>query len=232
MNEKSALIEAEKDTYPIWWMCQQLEVARSSFYAWRARAGRVTATQARRDVLKVEIARIFTEQRGTAGCRRVAAQLNAEGFDASVGLVADLMREMDLAAIQKRAYKRTTIAEEHAAVFTDKLGRDFTPEHYTVGQALVGDITYLRTGQGWLYLAVVIDLATRMVIGWQTAKHMRASLVIDALEMARTQGGAAKEAIFHSDHGSQFTSDDFVQYCSRNGFVQSMGRTGVCLLTG
>ncbi|GFZ98665.1 hypothetical protein GCM10011359_29680 [Nesterenkonia alkaliphila] len=207
-------------------------MARSSFYAWRARAGRVTATQARRDVLKVEIARIFTEQRGTAGCRRVAAQLNAEGFDASVGLVADLMREMDLAAIQKRAYKRTTIAEEHAAVFTDKLGRDFTPEHYTVGQALVGDITYLRTGQGWLYLAVVIDLATRMVIGWQTAKHMRASLVIDALEMARTQGGAAKEAIFHSDHGSQFTSDDFVQYCSRNGFVQSMGRTGVCLLTG
>ena len=189
-------------------MCKQLEVARSSFYAWRARAGTVTATQARREALRVEIARIFKEQRGTAGCRRVTAQLNAEGFEASVGMVADLMREMDLAAIQKRAYKRTTIAEERAEVFTDKLDRGFTPEHYTPGQALVGDITYLRTGQGWLYLAVVIDLATRMVIGWQTAQHMRTSLVIDALEMARTQGGAAKEAIFHSDHGSQFGSSD------------------------
>lgn len=209
-------------------MCKQLQVARSSFYAWRSRAGTVTATQARREALKVEIGRIFDEQRSTAGCRRVAAQLNEEGFEASVGMVADLMRELDLAAIQKKAYKRTTVTDEHAEVFTDKLNRDFVPESHTPGTALVGDITYLRTGQGWLYLATVIDLATRMVIGWQTAEHMRTSLVVDALEMARTQGGAATEALFHSDHGSQYTSDEFVNYCQHNGFVQSMGRTGVC----
>ncbi|MEH0060066.1 IS3 family transposase, partial [Auritidibacter ignavus] len=203
LNEKSALIEAEKDNYPIDWMCTQLEVARSSFYAWRARVGTTTDTEARREVLKVEIARIFDQQRGTAGCRRVAAQLNQEGFEASVGLVAELMRELGLKAVQKRAYKTTTVVDGRAQVFEDKLGRDFAPESHSPGTALVGDITYLRTGQGWLYLATVIDLATRMVIGWQTATHLRTSLVIDALEMARTQGGAKKNAIFHSDHGSQ-----------------------------
>jgi len=209
-------------------MCTQLEVPRSSFYAWRARAGTTTATEARRQVLKVEVTRIFKDQRGTAGCRRVAAQLNQEGFPASIGLVAELMRDLDLKAVQKRAYKTTTVVDEHAQVFDDKLGRDFAPESHEPGTALVGDITYLRTGQGWLYLATVIDLATRMVIGCQIADHMRTSLVIDALEMARTQGGARENAIFHSDHGSQYTSDQFIKYCQRNGFVQSMGRTGVC----
>jgi hypothetical protein len=203
LNEKSALIEAEKANFPIDWMCGQLGVVRSSFYAWRERAGQVTATQARRQALGVEIERIFNEQRGTAGCRRIAAILNDEGHPASVGLVADLMRELGLAAIQRKAYKRTTVPDDKAQVFSDKLDRDFAPESHRPGEALVGDITYLRTGQGWLYLATVIDLATRKVIGWQTAEHMRASLVVDALEMARTQGGAASGAIFHSDHGSQ-----------------------------
>lgn len=126
------------------------------------------------------------------------------------------------------ARSRPPRPDEKAQVFADKLERDFAPESHRPGEALVGDITYLRTGQGWLYLATVIDLATRKVIGWQTAEHMRASLVGDALEMARTQGQAAPGAVFHSDHGSQYTSDEFVTYCTRNGFVQSMGRTGVC----
>ena len=188
----------------------------------------LTATQARREALKSEIVRVFAQQRGTAGCRRIAAELNDNEFPCSVGLVADLMRELGLAAIQKRAYKRTTVVDEQAQVFTDRLERDFDPDSYAPGQALVGDITYLRTGQGWLYLATVIDLATRMVIGWQIAERMRASLVVDALEMARTQGGATAGAIFHSDHGSQYTSDEFTRYCSENGVFQSMGRTGVC----
>jgi len=94
------------------------------------------------------------------------------------------MREMGLAAVQKRAYKRTTINDEHAQVFEDQLARNFDPADYCPGQALVSD-TYLRTGQGWLDLATIIDLATRMVVGWQLADHMRTSLVIDALDMAR-----------------------------------------------
>src|SRR5690625_2233427 len=184
-------------------MCRQLGVARSSFYAWRARAGTITATQARRDALKPEIRRVFTLLRGAGGCRRVAAKLNDEGIICSVGLVADLMREMGLAAVQKRAYKRTTITDDHAQVFADHLDRNFDPADYSPGQALVSDITYLKTGQGWLYLATIIDLATRMVIGWQLAEHMRTSLVIDALDMARAHGRVGHGALLHSDHGSQ-----------------------------
>jgi len=109
LNAKSALILAEKDNYPIAWMCRQRGVARSSFYAWRSRAGTASATQARRDALRPEIHRVFTFLRGAGGCRRVATKLNDEGMICSVGLVADLMREMGLAAVQKRAYKRTTV---------------------------------------------------------------------------------------------------------------------------
>ena len=93
---------------------------------------------------------------------------------------------------------------------------------------LVGDITYLRTDQGWLYLAVVLDLATRMIIGWQMATHMRTSLITDALEMARLHGHVKAEAIFHSDRGAQYTSDEFAKYCRRSRITPSMGRTGVC----
>lgn len=188
----------------------------------------VTATQARRDALKPEIQRVFTFLRGAGGCRRVAAKLNEEGIICSVGLVADLMRDMGLAAVQKRAYKRTTIPDDQAQIFEDLLDRNFDPADYAPGQALVSDITYLRTGQGWLYLATIIDLATRMVIGWQLAEHMRTSLVIDALDMARTHGRVADGALVHSDHGTQYTSAAFTTYCAEAGITQSMGRTGVC----
>ena len=209
-------------------MCRVLEVARSSFYAWRTRAGTLTATQVRREALKTQVQRVFTAQRATAGCRRIAAQLNDEGFPCSVGLVADLMRELNLAAIQPRAWRRTTVPAGGLQVFDDLIDGDFDPEAGEPGYRLVGDITYLRTGQGWVYLATVIDLATRMVIGWQMANHMRTSLVTEALAMARTHNRTADGAIFHSDHGSQYVSEEFQQYCIANGFVQSMGRTGVC----
>ena len=208
-------------------MCRQLGVARSSFYAWRDRAGTVTTTQARREALKPEIRRVFTFLRGVGGCRRVAAKLNDEGIVCSVGLVADLMREMGLAAVQKRAYKRTTIADDHAQVFEDHLDRNFDPEDYTPGQALVSDITYLRTGQGWLYLATIIDLATRMVVGWQLAEHMRTSLVIDALDMARTHGRIADDALVHSDHGTQGGFNWLSQHLDEKGVSRWLPRTGV-----
>ena len=96
------------------------------------------------------------------------------------------------------------------------------------GRRLVGDITYLRTGEGWLYLATVIDLATRMVIGWQLADHMRTSLVVDALQMAITHGHVRPGAIFHSDRGAQYTSTEFTRYCAGGDVSTSVGRTGVC----
>lgn len=199
------MIDAEKANYKISWMCRLLGVPRSSFYAWRHKAE--TPAEARRRELAAHVRRVFDAGRGAYGCRRVAAQLNREGCPCSVGLVADVMRELGLRACQPRAYKRTTIPGEEPASRPDLISRDFTAGQ--PGTRLVGDITYLRTGEGWLYLATVIDLATRMVTGWQLATHMRTSLVTDALEMAVTHGHVRPGAIFHSDKGAQYTSAGF-----------------------
>jgi putative transposase len=220
------LIEAEKANYKISWMCAQLAVPRSSFYAWRNRVE--TPTAARRRQLAVEVRRVFDDSRQTSGCRRVAAALNREGHECSVGLIADLMREFGLKAVQPRAYKRTTVAGEDPVESPDLLGRDFAPGSGAPGERLVGDITYLRTGEGWLYLATVIDLATRMVVGWQLAAHMRTSLIIDALQMGIDAGHVRPEAIFHSDRGCQYTSAAFAHFCKDKQVRTSVGRTGVC----
>jgi transposase InsO family protein len=218
------VIDAEKAGYKIAWMCRLLGVPRSSFYTWRNRAE--TATAARRRELAAQVQRIFEEGRGAYGCRRVAAQLNRGGHPCSVGLAAGLMRELGLRACQPRAYKRTTVPGEQPVASPDLIGRDFTAA--VPGQRLVGDITYLRTGEGWLYLATVIDLATKMVTGWQLAAHMRTSLVTGALAMAITHGHVQPGAVFHSDKGCQYTSAEFARFSQANGIRTSTGRTGVC----
>ena len=218
------MIHAEKANYKIAWMCRLLRVPRSSCCAWRGKAE--TATAARRRELAVQVRRVFGEGRGAYGCRRVAAQLNRDGHRCSAGLVADLMRELGLRACQPRAYKRTTVPGEQPVSSPDLIGRDFTAA--VPGQRLVGDITYLKTGEGWLYLATVIDLATRMVTGWQLADHMRTSLVTGALDMAITHGHVQPGAIFHSDKGAQYNSAEFARFCQAHSLRSSTGRTGVC----
>jgi transposase InsO family protein len=218
------VIDAEKANYKIVWMCRLLGVPRSSFYAWRNKAE--TASTVRRRELAVQVRRVFEAGRGAYGCRRVAAQLNRDGHPCSVGLAAGLMREQGLRACQPRAYKRTTVPGEQPVTSPDLIGRDFTAT--APGQRLVGDITYLKTGEGWLYLATVIDLATKMVTGWQLAEHMRTSLVTDALAMAITHGHLQPGAVFHSDKGTQYTSAEFARFCQANGIRASTGRTGVC----
>ena len=203
-----------------------LQLPRSSFYAWRNRVE--TPTAARRRELAREVRRVFDEHDERFGCRRIAAQLNREGIDCSVGLVADLMRELGLKAVQPRAYKRTTVPGEEPVESPDLIDRDFDPASSAPGERLVGDITYLQTGEGWLYLATVIDLTTRMVVGWQMADHMRTSLVTDALQMGLDTGLVAEQAIFHSDRGTQYTSAEFARFCARHGVRTSVGRTGVC----
>src|SRR5687768_12088728 len=210
--ERCAVIDAEKANYPIAWMCRLLRVPRSSFYAWTNRTE--SPTRARRRALAVEVAAEFEVSRQTSGCRRITAALNRRGIECSVGLVADLMRELGLAAVQPRAYKRTTLPDNAPVAAPDLLERDFTAS--APGQRLVGDITYLRTGEGWLYLATVIDLATRMVVGWQLAAHMRTALVTDALHMAIDAGQVAPDALFHSDRETQYTSAEFDVFTTKN----------------
>lgn len=203
-----------------------LRVPRSSFYEWRRQASSMTATVARRAELAGLVKDVFDEFRATYGCRRITRELNARGVACSVGLVADLMREMGLKAVQPRAYRVTTVHGAGDEYPADLLERDFTCDE--PGTKLVGDITYLRTGQGWLYLATVIDLATRMVVGWQMADHMRTSLVIDALEMAHLHGHVQPGAIIHHDRGAQYASGDYARFCTKIGARLSMGKTGVC----
>lgn len=217
------MIQAEKDNYTVNRMCALLVVPRSSYYEWCCRVESTTAV--RRRELGVEVVRVFQDSRGTYGCRRVAAQLNREGMECGVGLVADLMRELGLEACQPRAYKRTTLPGG-SELSPDRIGRDFTAE--APGQRFVGDITYLRTGQGWLYLATVLDLCTRMVVGWQLADHMRTSLITDALAMAVKHGHVNAGAVFHSDRGCQYTSAEFTRFCRANRVYTSLGETGVC----
>jgi putative transposase len=205
-------------------MCLMLAVPRSSFYAWRNRAQ--TPTAVRRKELACQVSAAFEAGRGAYGCRRIAAALNRDGIAVSVGTVADLMRELGLKACQPTGYKRTTVAGEEPVCSADLIDRDFTAER--PGERLVGDITYLRTGEGWLYLATVIDLCTRMVVGWQLTDHMRTSLIVDALAMARGAGHVRPGTIFHSDRGAQYTSREFPLFCKRIGVRTSMGRTGVC----
>lgn len=218
------MIEAERANYSISWMCGLLGVARSSFYAWRGRVESPTAVR-RRELAEL-VRQAFEVGRGAYGCRRVTAALNRDGVECSVGLVADLMRELGLKACQPKAYKKTTVPGEEPVCSVDLIDRDFTAEG--PGERLVGDITYLKTREGWLYLATVIDLATRMVVGWQLADHMRTSLIVDALAMARDAGHVRDGAIFHSDRGAQYTSREFSLFCKQIRVRTSVGRTGVC----
>ena len=223
MTDKYAVINAEKASYPVGGMCAWLGVSRAGYYESRTRP--TSATVRRRTTLTGAIVTIFDTSGGTYGARRVTAALRAQGKAAGVRQVASIMREHGLVACQPRPYKRTTYGDRAGAA-PDLVARDFTadrPRH-----KLVGDITYVWTWEGWLYLATVIDCFSRQVIGWSMAEHMRAELVVDALTMAAGNGSLDKEAIFHSDRGSQYSSARFRAALDGHGVRQSMGRTGVC----
>ena len=205
-------------------MCEWLEVSRSGYYDWLTRPP--TAAAERRELLGLKVKAIFDDSRGTYGARRVARVLRHAGEVVSLRLIRRLMAELGLVPAAPRPYKRTTIADKALAAIADHLGRDFSAA--APGVKLVGDITYVRTWEGWLYLATVIDCFSRRIIGWAMADHMRASLICDALEMAATNTEFAPGVIFHSDRGTQYSSREFAACCRRLNVTQSMGRTGIC----
>lgn len=224
MSSKYEFIEGEKANYRIAKMCVWSKVSRSGFYEWRDRPA--SATAERRAALAVKIREIFVDSDEAYGYRRVHAQLGFDGIEAGPELVRSIMVEQGLVACQPRPYKVTTTPGDEAAAPADLVGRDFSA--VAPGTKLVGDITYIPTWQGWVYLATVIDCYSSMVVGYAMADHMRLSLVTDALDMARRNGGLQPECIFHSDRGSQYTSGPIARYLSFWGMRGSMGRTGVC----
>ena len=206
-------------------MCRWLAVSTSGFYHWATRPQ--SATSARRQALTERIQHYFEESEGTYGYRRIHADLAAEQTECSPELVRQIMRHQGLVACQPRPFRITTEADaEAAAGMPDLVNRDFTADR--PGVKFVGDITYIHTWQGFVYLATVIDCYSKKVVGWSIADHMRTELVADALKNAAATTRIEPSAIWHSDRGSVYTSADFRALVAGLGMRSSMGRTGVC----
>lgn len=223
MSAKYEFIDAEEGNYPMSKMLGWAGVSSSGFYEWRNRPA--SATARRREELKAMIAAIFCDSDATYGYRRIHAVLARSQVPAGPELVRALMRELGLVPCQPKPWRPVTTIAGDAADLPDLVQRDFSAA--APGTKLVGDITYIRTWQGWLYLASVIDCATKACIGYAMAEHMRTELVVEALDMAAGRYDIAS-AIFHSDRGTQYMSDEFAAAADKHALRRSVGRTGVC----
>ncbi|MFF4625853.1 IS3 family transposase [Nonomuraea jabiensis] len=225
VTAKYELIDAEKASYAIVDMCSWLGVSRSGYYEWRGRP--LSATAERRERLKEKIETLFEDSHQTYGYRRIHAALLRSGEQVSDELVRNLMRELGLRPCQNRPWRpATTLPDGSYQGIPDLVRRDFTADR--PGTKLVGDITYIPTWEGFVYLATVIDCHSKMVVGWAMADHYKTSLICDAIDAAIGGIELQQGCIFHSDRGSNYTSDEFGRHLARYGMRRSVGRTGVC----
>jgi len=216
-----------RDAFEVKWLCAVMEIARSSFYAWLTGADGRAARQAADEAL-VERIRVVHDADNTYGAPRITAELN-DGVDEEDRVnhkrVARVMRGARIAGYRRRRRVKTTTPDPANQKVPDLLSRDFTATE--PNSKYVGDITYLPLATGGnLYLATVIDCCSRRVAGWAIADHMRTDLVADALLAAEALRGSLEGAVFHADHGSQYTSRDFAALCTDLGVTQSMGAVG------
>jgi putative transposase len=215
---------ADKKQYSVTFMCDQLGVARQGYYRWRS-AG--PCARERTDAkLTEQILAIHTESDGNPGVRRVWAELVTRGVRVSPKRVWRLMRAAGLRGRHPRAWKKTTIAGQRPVDAPDLIGQDFSAA--VANTRWCGDITYVRTVEGWVYTATVIDLHSRKVVGYAVAEHLRTSLIIEALAAALLTRRPPDGVIFHSDRGCQYTSKEFADFCAINGVRRSMGRRATC----
>ena len=222
-----AWIEERRAEWPVTHMCRVLEVSRAGFYAWRSRAP--SAAQVRREALTEQVARIHAQVKGRYGSPRVHAELVARGTPCCENTVARVMREAGIAAKTRRKFRQTTDSNHPHPVAPNVLDRDFDPAEPNA--SWVADVTYVPTREGWLDLAVVIDLFSRMVVGWSMAATMTSRLVVDALEMAvvrRPEG--CPGLVAHSDRGSQYASEHYRRRLEEERITCSMSRRGNCSL--
>lgn len=218
-------ISEQRATFGVKRLCRVLGGHRSGFYAWLARADQRADRSVQDARLVQQIRRIHADTSGTYGSPRVTAELHAHGVVVNHKRVERLMREHDLVGVHLRRRHRTTRRDPADQVAPDLLGRDFTAAG--PDRRWCGDITYLRVADRFLYLATVLDLHSRRLVGWSLADHARAELAADALEAAvATRGGTIAGVVFHTDHGAQYSSAAFAELCDHHGVVQSMGRVG------
>jgi transposase InsO family protein len=206
--------------------CELLKVSRAAYYA--ARDGRPSGRERDDAVLAAEIKTVHGDSKGRYGAPRVHAQLRAEGHRHSRKRVARLMRAAGLRGKAAKRWKKTTIPDPAAAARADRIRRDFTADASKLNTRWCGDITYIATWEGWLYLATVIDIASRRVVGFAVADHLRTELVADALSNAVAVRDPDPDVIFHSDRGCQYTSAAYAALAEDCQVTLSVGRTGQC----
>jgi transposase InsO family protein len=205
-------------------MCQLLAVSRSGYYEWLVRP---PSTHADADQqLQEKVQGYFAQGRGTYGTRRIKHLLAQEGLQVSRRRIGRLLSQAGLRCKTRRRFKAPIAAGQAQTVAPNQLKRECTVQ--VPDTVYVGDITYLPTGEGWLYLAVVLDLCSRAVVGWSMADHMRAELVNQALAMAICQRRPAAGLIMHTDRGSQYGADSYQQLLMQHGIQPSMSRKGNC----
>jgi len=223
-GEKATVTVTGEKKYSVVKMCAWMEVSKSGFYEWWGRP--LSATAARRELLGLAIVEAFDDSDGTYGYRRVHAELARGGELVSAELVRALMRELGLVACQPRPWRHSLTESGPSGPIPDLVARDFTAE--APGTKMVGDITYIPTWEGWLYLATVIDCHHKGVVGWAMGDNYKTPLISAAIEMAVRNHDIRPAAIFHSDRGSNYTSEEFALVLSGHDIRHSVGRTGIC----
>ena len=205
-------------------MCKVLDIKRSSYYAWLKRPP--SERKIRNEKIVTEIKRIHKESYGTYGARRVKAQLNSDGIECGKNRVSKLMKENNISSKITRKFKATTYSNHNYNVAPNLLKQNFNVD--APKTSYVGDITYIATDEGWLYLATVVDLFNREIVGWSMNSTMTRKLVMDAFNAAMLKDNPEEGFIFHSDRGVQYASYDYQDLLRENGCKQSMSAKGCC----
>jgi putative transposase len=215
---------ADNKEFPVTFLCDQLEVARQGSYRWRSDG---PCDRERTDAELTETIReIHRDLHGHPGVRRIRAELVVRGIRIAAKRVWRLMKAAGLHRRHPQAWKKTTVAGQRPLDAPDLIGQNFTATEPNVRWC--GDITYVRTVDGWVYTATVIDLHSRKVVGYAVADHLRTTLIIEALAAALLTRKPPNGVIFHSDRGCQYTSKEFADFCAINGVRRSMGRRATC----
>ena len=223
---KYAFILAHKSEFHLSVMCSALNVSRSGFYYWFKQSEKFNSQQREQQRLDEHVADAFQVEKGRSGARRLVHRLAKQGLVYNRKTVAASLKRQGLRAKAARKFKATTNSKHNLPVAENLLKQDFHAER--PNQKWAGDITYLWTREGWLYLAVIIDLYSRKVIGWSMSERMTATLVCDALQMALFRRKRPKHVIVHSDRGSQYCSHDYQTLLRDNQLICSMSAKGCC----
>lgn len=221
---KFHFIDQHRQSYPVRLLCRVMNVGKSAFYAWKARPAKVITTEELHLYRRAKA--LFKASRNSRGSRELAKKLNEEGIKVTRHRVRMVMKKLGLKATQRVAYKVTPKRKHSDRIADNLLNQQFNP--VGMNQVWAGDVTYLKTGEGWMYLAIVMDLYSRRIIGWAIDKRMTTSLISRAMIKAYNLRQPTKGLVFHSDRGSQYTSKAFAKLLKGYGVRASMGDVGAC----